>query len=49
MHNLQIVLINTRLQPGGKSVPASEPFQRLNGMGKTVETAFDSPCQPSPG
>jgi hypothetical protein len=30
--------INTRLQPGGASVLASEPFQRLAGVEKTVET-----------
>jgi hypothetical protein len=33
--------INTRLQPGDESLQESEPFQRLAGAGKTVETVFD--------
>jgi hypothetical protein len=40
MSNLLTALINTRLQPSGKNVPASEPFQRLAGTGKTVETVL---------
>jgi hypothetical protein len=35
-----VLLINTRLQPGVGSPPASEPFQRLAGAGKTVETVL---------
>jgi len=35
-----IALINTRLQPGGASAPASEPFQRFASAGKTVETVL---------
>ena len=33
-------LINTRLQPGGAKVSPREPFQRLAGAEKTVETVF---------
>jgi hypothetical protein len=40
MGNNAIALINTRLQPGGASVRASEPFHRLVGAGKTVETVL---------
>jgi hypothetical protein len=40
MGNIAIALINTRLQPGGASLPASEPFQRLAGAEKTVETVL---------
>jgi hypothetical protein len=38
MSNNAMSFINTRLQPGGVMVPVSEPFQRLAGAGKTVET-----------
>jgi hypothetical protein len=38
MSNHPMVLINTRLQPGGESVAVREPFQRLTNAGKTVET-----------
>jgi hypothetical protein len=35
------VLVNTRLQPGGKGIQVGEPFQRLVSAGKkTVETVF---------
>jgi hypothetical protein len=34
MVNNAIVFINTRLQPGGASVLASEPFQRLADAGE---------------
>jgi hypothetical protein len=37
-----VALIDTRLQPGGASVPANEPFQRLAGAEKTVETVSTS-------
>jgi hypothetical protein len=40
MGNTVTALINTRLQPGAVSVLASEPFQRLAGAGKTVQTVF---------
>jgi hypothetical protein len=40
MSNPVIAPINTRLQPGGASVRAGEPFQRLAGKGKTVETVM---------
>jgi hypothetical protein len=38
MGDKAIAFINTRLQPGGASVLASEPFQRLVVAEKTVET-----------
>ena len=37
-----VALINTRLQPGGEGDRAGEPFQRLAGAGKTVETVMTS-------
>ena len=36
-------LINTRLQPGDDEVWSGEPFQRLIGAGKAVETVLT--CQ----
>ena len=36
-HNNKTALINTRLQPGGKRIPASEPFQRLAGAEKPLK------------
>ena len=41
MNNISIALINTRLQPGGGGVSASEPFQRLASAGETVETVLN--------
>ena len=46
MNNTSIALINTRLQPGGGGVPASEPFQRLASAGETVETILSSLAAP---
>jgi hypothetical protein len=40
MSNQTVLLINARLQPGVGSAPTSEPFQRLAGAGKTVETVL---------
>jgi hypothetical protein len=40
MSNNATAFINTRLQPGGSKVSAREPFQRLAGAGKTVETVL---------
>jgi len=40
MSNISIALINTRLQPGGGGVAVGEPFQRLAGSGKTIETVL---------
>jgi len=40
MSNQTVLLINTRLQPGVGSTRTSEPFQRLVGAGKTVETVL---------
>jgi len=40
MSNKTVALINTRLQPGDEGVRVGEPFQRLVGMGKTVETVL---------
>jgi hypothetical protein len=40
MSNQTVLLINTRLQPGVGSPPTREPFQRLAGAGKTVETVL---------
>src|SRR4030095_8671686 len=37
--------INTWLEPGVKSNPRSELFQRLSATPKTVETVFQSPCR----
>jgi len=34
------LFINTRLQPGVGSAPTREPFQRLVGAEKTVETVL---------
>ena len=43
MNHKTITLINTRLQPGGEGVRTGEPFQRLAGSGKTVETVLIFP------
>jgi hypothetical protein len=40
MNNIFIALVNTRLQPGGESAQAGEPFQRLASARKTVETVL---------
>jgi hypothetical protein len=49
MSNISIALINTRLQPGGGDVLASEPFQRHANAGETVETVLPTVTGLKPG
>ena len=49
LSSTEIVLINTRLQPGGEGVGSEEPFQRLAGGGKTVETVLSALTGLKPG